>query len=1192
MFRSLVRLVRRQIGRRVASSAGGRAVAKNSPLLRGEMLEDRRVLNGLTIIMHGHESSISSWPDGIANAIEQRIAAGSPAGATTAEYTLKLLGSSPSTITGYKFYHSASDSAVDAAHATSGETIIKVDWTSQVVVGQGNAPVGNWVAQFLLDPANEYLLSGPIHLIGFSRGAAAITTLAQRLAEHGIWVDQFTTLDPHPQPTWGDARVKLWDNVRFADNYWESYAGSSVANSHNMALPQFAGGYSNPHFDVPLWYIGTIDTVGSFSDNIVTMPASTTWYNGSLGPRNRVGFYYSLIGGGDRESGAADGLYDPTKRVAVTRTGSQWGNLDSTLIVGAGPTVEHGAEIPITYRYQSVADCTVSFGYDSDRNPYDGSHDLDAVQMAATSTTGVFDNGALETYDLDSSPLAPGTYYLYAKIESAGHARYVYSAGMTTIEDSPPDAPSSVTPANGASDVSLTPTLAASAFSDADDDDCHQASQWVVATDASLQDVVWQAETGPDGDKTSVQVPSWTLSYDATYYWAVRYQDNFGKWSDWSSAANPSSFHTREAGPLAVAISLGEGQANPTSAPELHFTVTFSESVTGFAAEDVCLSGTAPGPLAIEVQGSGATYQVSVSGMTGSGTVTVRVAEGAATDASGNPSAQSSIEGCSVLYDGQRPSADLANPADGATVALSEINGRKYLDVTFHDTGGSGLDEATILDAEPELALGGTAAAGVTVDGSPQAIGSGTYRYAVSGDFGVGPVTVSLLADSCADEAGNTNLAAAEQFTVLLPAQIIDDGDANFITTGSWTAKARSGFSSDYHYSAAGSGKDVATWTFHVPPGQYLVAATWAPYFTFASNAPYTVYDGDRAIGTVKVNQRTKPSGLTSQGASWTRLNYSGNQGVFTITSGILTVKLSDAANGYVEADAVRVEQVSVNAAALSADSVGPSADLASPANGASVALAQINGQKYIDLTFSDAGGAGLNEATILDAGQEFRLVGAAAAGVTVNGSPRLVGNNTYRYQISGAFSAGLVTVEILPETFADWAGNTNLGQSHAFTVLMAPQIVNDGDAGFTTSGSWSRAIASGFRSGCRYSAAGTGSDVASWTFQVPPGQYLVAATWVQGYNRATNAPYSIYDGDQLLATVLVNQRTTPKGITDQKRSWSRLGSAGNGGVFTITSGTLTIKLSDAANGYVIADAVRVEQLSLAAIDAVLRSRD
>ena len=69
MFRSLVRLVRRQIGRRVASSAGGRAVAKNSPLLRGEMLEDRRVLNGLTIIMHGHESSISSWPDGIANAL-------------------------------------------------------------------------------------------------------------------------------------------------------------------------------------------------------------------------------------------------------------------------------------------------------------------------------------------------------------------------------------------------------------------------------------------------------------------------------------------------------------------------------------------------------------------------------------------------------------------------------------------------------------------------------------------------------------------------------------------------------------------------------------------------------------------------------------------------------------------------------------------------------------------------------------------------------------------------------------------------------------------------------------------------------------------------------------------------------------------------------------------------------------------
>jgi hypothetical protein len=380
----------------------------------------------------------------------------------------------------------------------------------------------------------------------------------------------------------------------------------------------------------------------------------------------------------------------------------------------------------------------------------------------------------------------------------------------------------------------------------------------------------------------------------------------------------------------------------------------------------------------------------------------------------------------------------------------------------------------------------------------------------------------------------------------------------------------------------------VASWTFHVPPGQYLVAATWVSSNVYASNAPYSVYDGDQLLGTVKVNQRTSPRDFASQGASWARLNYSGNQGVFTVTSGTLTVKLSDAANGYVMADAVRIEQISVDAARLSADSAGPSADLANPAGGASVRLAQINAQKYIDLVFHDAGGGGLNEATILDAGQEYALLGAA--GVTVNGSPQPVGNDTYRYQFSGSFGAGPVTMNVLADSFADWAGNANLGESQGFTVLLSPQVVNDGDPDFSASGSWIRTAGSGFRSDYRYSAAGVGNDVASWTFHVPAGQYLVAATWVQSYNRATNSPYSVYDGDRLVGTVLVNQRIAPKGISDQGKSWTKLNYSGNQGVFTITSGTLTIKLSDAANGYVIADAVRVEQLSLAAIGAILAS--
>jgi hypothetical protein len=54
----------------------------------------------------------------------------------------------------------------------------------------------------------------------------------------------------------------------------------------------------------------------------------------------------------------------------------------------------------------------------------------------------------------------------------------------------------------------------------------------------------------------------------------------------------------------------------------VQFTVVFSEAVTGFTAADVCLAGsTAPGPLVVAVSGSGTTYTVTVSYLTGAGTV-------------------------------------------------------------------------------------------------------------------------------------------------------------------------------------------------------------------------------------------------------------------------------------------------------------------------------------------------------------------------------------------------------------------------------------------------------------------------------------------------------------------------------------------------------------------------------------------
>ena len=104
-------------------------------------------------------------------------------------------------------------------------------------------------------------------------------------------------------------------------------------------------------------------------------------------------------------------------------------------------------------------------------------------------------------------------------------------------------------------------------------------------------------------------------------------------------AADPTSFTVGDLVPH-VTVTLDAGQENPTSDTTIHFHVAFTEPVTGFDETDVLLSGTAGATTAV-VTGSGADYDVAVSGMTGPGTVIVSVPEGAAMDATSTPNTAS-----------------------------------------------------------------------------------------------------------------------------------------------------------------------------------------------------------------------------------------------------------------------------------------------------------------------------------------------------------------------------------------------------------------------------------------------------------------------------------------------------------------------------------------------------------------------
>ncbi|WP_197997538.1 choice-of-anchor D domain-containing protein, partial [Gimesia panareensis] len=153
------------------------------------------------------------------------------------------------------------------------------------------------------------------------------------------------------------------------------------------------------------------------------------------------------------------------------------------------------------------------------------------------------------------------------------------------------------------------------------------------------------------------------------------------------------------------------------------------------------------------------------------------------------------------------------------------------------------------------------------------------------------------------------------------------------------------------------------------------------------------------------------------------------------------------------------------------------------------------------------------------------------------------------------------------------------------FTVVGAagPATVGINDTDFATSGSWTGHTPGDvgdpefLYTGEPY-VGGTGTNQASWTFDVEPGRYQVVAHWyvhpdVSPYGRAaaTNAPYTIFSDATPVATYRVSQQTSSDDFLDDGTWWEYIGDP-----VVINDSTLTVVLSDDADGIVYADDVRI----------------
>jgi hypothetical protein len=183
----------------------------------------------------------------------------------------------------------------------------------------------------------------------------------------------------------------------------------------------------------------------------------------------------------------------------------------------------------------------------------------------------------------------------------------------------------------------------------------------------------------------------------------------------------------------------------------------------------------------------------------------------------------------------------------------------------------------------------------------------------------------------------------------------------------------------------------------------------------------------------------------------------------------------------------------------------------------------------------------------------------ASSHSVSLSG---LVGGTTYHFRVKSH----------------DAAGNLAVSGDLTFTTTAAPaplkRIIEDGNAGNSLVGSWRRVTGKGYANDIRLASKGNGSTYSTWTFtSLPSAQYQVWATWKISSVNATNAPFALYDGSAARLTARVNQRLTPPDLSADGALWKLLGTV------TINSGKLVVKLTNSANGQVVADAIRIDRV-------------
>lgn len=427
---------------------------------------------GVTLITHGLNGNVGGWITGMATNMPN-YAMFSGTNFTCYEMYVSNFNSS--------YYVTAARVAGNApTNSETGEILVKLDWrllaggdTHNTFHVAGAVVPAFLSTNFIPELGGHALAEFPMHLIGHSRGGSLVCELSRVLGTNGIWVDQITTLDPHPLNDAAfpldffvgnavDAPARTYENVLFHDEYWQDAAfgvtGLPVMGAYMRKLSVFSGGYSgvgHQHSDVHLWYHGTVDWRVPTSDTEAGLTSSerNSWWTGYERSGTNAGFNYTLIGGADRTStdmplgfgtsAVRDGYNQwwdlgagvSNNRIALPANNGNWPNVIKLNRTSTNSVVQ-GQSTPLKFYYQwarpNTNIATLSLYLDADFNPLNTNQTL-LCEMPVPGNNASSVSFATTNLLLAATNAPAGTHAFLAKITAGGRTRFLYAPELVQI---------------------------------------------------------------------------------------------------------------------------------------------------------------------------------------------------------------------------------------------------------------------------------------------------------------------------------------------------------------------------------------------------------------------------------------------------------------------------------------------------------------------------------------------------------------------------------------------------------------------------------------------------------------------------------------------------------------------------------------------------------------------------------------